>query len=72
MAILDYRGFRLCCQAVLPIAGGHLVYGSSDGGLTANDGAASAELKRDVATISSRLNLALHPVKEFSTGTVKV
>lgn len=72
MAILDYRGFRLCCQAVLPIAGGQLVYGSCDGGMTALDGSGNAVLQHDVAIVSSRLNLAMHPVKEFSTGAIKV
>ena len=34
MALVDYRGFRLICMAVLPLGHSSLIYGTEDGGQT--------------------------------------
>jgi len=37
MAIIDYRGFRLVAESILPIKSSTLRYGSNDGGQTVHN-----------------------------------
>lgn len=72
MALLDFRGFRLCCQAVVPLSGAQFVYGSADGGKTVHAAENNPQLLESVQLIARRLNIAAHPVREASTNTIKV
>lgn len=48
IVIIDYRGFRLLCQSVLPIGSDTLIYGSGDGGkhVVASDSEMNRRMKR--------------------------
>lgn len=60
IVIIDYRGFRLLCQSVLPIGADTLIYGSSDGGK--NIVASDPEMNRRMKRVAKTLNLAGHNV----------
>ena len=47
MAIIDYRGFRLSAQSILPINKTSICYGSADGGLTIHQDIPGTLLYRD-------------------------
>ena len=46
-ALIDFRGFRLLAQAVLPLASGSLVMGTNDGGRTIQGRRAGGQPRRD-------------------------
>lgn len=60
MTIIDYRGFRLVAQALLPIGDDTLVYGSSDAGVNVRTD--SREIEKALAAACYELNLAKHAV----------
>lgn len=58
MNLIDYQGFRLTAQAVLPIDKSTLVYGSDDGGkhVVVSD----REINLKMEKLAKRLNLRYH------------
>lgn len=56
-SIIDFRGFRLSCQALLPIGKPSLVYGSDDGGTTHLD---DPGFRQSMQNVCSALNLKAH------------
>jgi len=70
--LVDYMGFRLICQSLLPISGGEsLVYGSQDGGCTLENGKEKSSLISMVKELAVKLNLAEHKVMERKTEIMK-
>lgn len=55
--IIDFRGFRLSCQALLPIGKNTLVYGSDNGGTTHLD---DAEFRTELSKVCDKLNIKPH------------
>jgi hypothetical protein len=56
--LLDYRGFRLICQAVMPISQDTICYGSSDGGEHVHG--SDIELYEKLCRAAKMLNLKPH------------
>ena len=69
MTIVDYRGFRLSAQALLPLK--ELFYGSGDAGETIKAGEGDPHLLAQVRKVGSDLNLAEHKVMENGTKAIK-
>ena len=55
--IIDFRGFRLSCQALLPIGKNTLVYGSDNGGTTHLD---DPGFRTEMAKVCDKLNIKPH------------
>lgn len=55
--IIDFRGFRLSCQALLPIGKNTLVYGSDNGGTTHLD---DPGFRTEMAKVCDKLNIKAH------------
>jgi Clustered mitochondria len=61
MSVIDYKGFRVVAQSILPVHGKKtLVYGSSDGGLRVHTSFGSEHMRE----LARRLNLKAHLVNE--------
>jgi hypothetical protein len=60
MAVVDYRGFRLLAESLLPIDRSTCIYGSPDGGATMH--ASDARLNASMRCLAQQLNLAEHLV----------
>jgi hypothetical protein len=60
MAVVDYRGFRLLVESLLPIDRSTCVYGSPDGGATMY--ASEPRLNASMRCLAQQLNLAEHQV----------
>ena len=60
VTLVDYRGFRVRCVAVLPIDAATLVYGSTDWGRTVR--ASSAAYNSAIRALAQQLNLKPHVV----------
>jgi len=60
VVIIDYRGFRLIAESVLPVSPHTIVYGSSDGGKSVH--CESSEMSKRLAKAAQILNLAPHEV----------
>lgn len=72
MTVVDFAGWRLTAQALVPIDGESLVYGSGDAGWKVADGrGCGAELVGEVEKIARVHSLALHSVREVSSGEEK-
>lgn len=73
MLVMDYKGFRLVAEALLPINKETIKYGSSDGGETVHaDGEQLCQMMR---TVGQELHLAQHIVKDrtlFGPGDQEV
>ncbi len=68
MALIDYKGFRMTAQALLPLGKNSLVYGSADAGRTVHN---SNERFNQIMNDAARaLNLRSHGVGPL--GQVKV
>jgi len=61
MALIDYKGFRMTCQALLPLSDHSLCYGSEDAGKTVHK--SNPELNETITQASQFLNVARHVVK---------
>lgn len=71
MTLVDFLGYRLSAQSILPIAGSEtLVYGSMNAGVEILAGEKHPRLVTSLDELARRLNLAYHKVKELD-GTVK-
>ncbi|KAH3733005.1 Histidine kinase [Pelomyxa schiedti] len=68
MALIDYRGYRLVAQSLLPIGTNSLVYGSKDAGITVKNSDPKMDLIMQSA--GTRLNLKLHSVKNSTIQMV--
>lgn len=60
MAVVDYRGFRLLAEALLPISNDSCVYGSPDGGI--NMYASDKTFNESISCLAEQLNIAEHQV----------
>ncbi|CAN0104683.1 unnamed protein product, partial [Ectocarpus sp. 4 AP-2014] len=60
--LIDYKGFRMTAQAVLPVSSKSLRYGSSDGGKTVHNDDESLAKKLEAA--AKKLNLRTHRVND--------
>jgi hypothetical protein len=60
MAVVDYRGFRLLAESLLPIDQSTCIYGSPDGGATMH--ASDAHMNASMRCLAQQLNLAEHLV----------
>jgi serine/threonine protein kinase/tetratricopeptide (TPR) repeat protein len=67
IVIIDYRGFRLLCQSVLPVGSNTLIYGSSDGGKHVY--ATDPDMNRRMKRVAKMLNLAGHNVWDMAKTT---
>lgn len=70
MNLIDYQGFRLTAQAVLPIDSSTLVYGSDDGGkhVVVSD----YEVNVKMEDLAKRLNLRYHTGGIHSTSAKNI
>ena len=59
MALIDYRGYRLVAQSILPISRSTIIYGSNDGGKTVHD--SSPEFRARMKRAGEQLNIKGHP-----------
>ena len=59
MALIDYRGYRLVAQSILPISRSTIIYGSNDSGKTVHD--SSSEFRARMKKAAERLNIKGHP-----------
>ena len=59
MALVDYRGYRLVAQSILPISRDTIIYGSNDGGKTVHD--SSPEFRARMKRAGEQLNIKGHP-----------
>lgn len=64
MAVIDYKGFRMTAQALLPLGKDSLVYGSADAGRTVLNSNEKFNLAMEQASRS--LNLRKHVVGELT------
>jgi hypothetical protein len=64
MAVIDYKGFRMTAQALLPLGENSLVYGSSDAGRTVHNSNEKFNAAMELAAKS--LNLRNHVVGELA------
>jgi hypothetical protein len=64
MAVIDYKGFRMTAQALLPLGKNSLIYGSADAGRTVLNSNESFNLAMEKAANS--LNLRKHAVGELA------
>jgi hypothetical protein len=69
MAVIDYRGYRLVAESILPINAQTIVYGSADGGKTLFSGDKFSQLKELMAQAAQELNLAGHYCGRTSSKT---
>jgi hypothetical protein len=70
MCIVDYLGYRVVAQSLVPIDPPRtLEYGSNDGGDTVRCG--SPEIREIMSKMARELNLKAHFVTEFSTNMSK-
>lgn len=60
MALIDYRGFRMTAQALLPLGKDSLKYGSSDAGRTVHKD--DPEINELIKTAAVSLNIRSHVV----------
>ena len=58
VALIDYRGFRLVAESLLPIKSSTIVYGSSDGGRTVHD--SNPRLNRFMEEAARKINIKPH------------
>merc|ERR1712137_1168416 len=58
MAIIEYRGYRVVAESILPINSGTLCYGSSDGGRNVHD--SDEELNKLMKKAGQKLNIKPH------------
>jgi hypothetical protein len=63
MTLVDFRGFRLSAQSLVPIGPGSLVYGSEDAGRTILSGEGSRHLPT-IRALSVALHLCEHRVQD--------
>jgi hypothetical protein len=66
MALIDYKGFRMTAQAVLPLGANSLIYGSNDAGRTVHR---DPRFHDAMHKIADKLNLRAHFVGR--TGELK-
>lgn len=71
MTTIDYSGWRLTAQSLLPISASTICYGSADGGRTVAAGEGHPELVAQLERLAATLGLARHRVREGHTGTIK-
>ena len=62
-AMIDYLGFRITAQSLLPISQQTLAYGSADGGRTVHGGDRCPELARRMEAVGAALHLKPHYVR---------
>ncbi|CAN0090674.1 unnamed protein product, partial [Ectocarpus sp. 13 AM-2016] len=60
--LIDYKGFRMTAQAVLPVSSESLRYGSSDGGKTVHN--EDESLAKKLKAAAKKLNLRTHRVND--------
>lgn len=70
MTLIDYQGFRLTAQAVLPIDSSTLVYGSDDGGkhVVVKDYDVNVKME----SLAERLNLCYHTGGIYKNSTQNI
>jgi Clustered mitochondria len=67
MCLIDYHGYRLVANSLLPIDQNTLVYGSADGGNEVRNSHGDARVL--MARLATELNLKAHVVMSRSTNT---
>jgi hypothetical protein len=68
MALIDYRGFRMTAQALLPLGSDSLVYGSCDAGRTVYRG--NEAMNSLISAAAARLNVRAHVVGASSSAVL--
>jgi Clustered mitochondria/Hom_end-associated Hint/Translation initiation factor eIF3 subunit 135/Leucine Rich repeat len=66
IALIDYRGYRLVAESVLPLTSSTILYGSNDGGRTVLR--EDPKLNAMMAAAAARLNLAEHKCGRRGSG----
>jgi hypothetical protein len=64
MAVIDYKGFRMTAQALLPLGSNSLIYGSADAGRTVHNSNEAFNLA--MVKAANSLNLRKHAVGELT------
>jgi len=65
MVLIDYRGFRLIAESLVPVGKKSLVYGTEDGGITIHQD--DREVATMVETLGTKLNLKPHSLTHCSS-----
>ncbi len=60
MALIDYKGFRMTAQAVLPLSPGSIIYGSADAGVTVTN--SDPKFNKVMEQAAKKLNIRGHIV----------
>ncbi len=63
ICLIDYKGFRIVAESILPVDASTLVYGSRDAGVTVRHD--DAEMNAKMVMAASRINLKEHRVGRF-------